>query len=38
MVSQVADRVIEMSHDAIRELSPAEFNDGQFLLNHKLYD
>jgi ATPase subunit of ABC transporter with duplicated ATPase domains len=38
MVSQVADRVIEMSGETIRELSPDEFNDGRFLLNHKLHN
>ncbi len=37
MVSQVADRVIEMSRDEIRELSPDEFSDGRFLLNHKVF-
>lgn len=38
MVSQVADRVLEMSDDGIRELSPDEFSDGQFLLEHKTYE
>ncbi|MEN9580277.1 MAG: hypothetical protein RJA70_3286 [Pseudomonadota bacterium] len=38
MVSQVADRVLEMSDDGIRELSPDEFSEGQFLLGHKTYE
>src|SRR5690606_25222643 len=32
MVSQVATRVIELSPEGVRELSPDEFSDGQFLL------
>ncbi|HXS16358.1 MAG TPA: hypothetical protein VN764_04185, partial [Polyangiaceae bacterium] len=31
MVSRVANRVIEMSHKGIRELSPRQFDEGQFL-------
>jgi hypothetical protein len=27
-----------MSHDGIRELSPDEFSEGQFLLEHKTYE
>ncbi len=38
MVSQVASRVIEMSPEGVRELSPDEFSDGQFLLDHKTYE
>jgi len=38
MVSQVADRVIEMSPEGVRELSPDEFSEGQFLLAHKTFE
>ncbi len=38
MVSQVADRVLEMSKEGIRELTPDEFSEGQFLLQHKTYE
>lgn len=38
MVSQVADRVLEMSDSGVRELTPDEFSDGQFLLSHKVYE
>lgn len=38
MVSQVATRVLEMSVNGIRELSPDEFSEGQFLLTHKTYE
>jgi ATPase subunit of ABC transporter with duplicated ATPase domains len=38
MVSHVADRVLEMSPAGIRELSPDEFAEGQFLLGHKTYE
>ncbi len=31
MVSRVADRVLEMSRSGIRELSPAQFDEGYFL-------
>ncbi len=34
MVSRVATRVIEMSDEGVRELSPHQFDDGQFLLGH----
>jgi ATPase subunit of ABC transporter with duplicated ATPase domains len=34
MVSRVANRVIEMSADGIRELSPAQFDSGDFLVKH----
>ena len=32
MVTQVADRIIEMSGEGVRELSPEQFADGEFLL------
>ncbi|HSC88826.1 MAG TPA: ATP-binding cassette domain-containing protein [Polyangiaceae bacterium] len=35
MVSRVATRVIEMSHDGVRELSPQQFDDGEFLRGGK---
>ena len=35
MVTQVADRIIEMSVEGIRELSPEQFADGQFLQEKK---
>lgn len=38
MVSQVADRVIEMAPAGIRELGVDEFSEGQFLLGHKTYE
>jgi ATPase subunit of ABC transporter with duplicated ATPase domains len=38
MVSQVAGRVLEMSPGGIRELSPDEFSEGQFLLGHKTFE
>jgi ATPase subunit of ABC transporter with duplicated ATPase domains len=38
MVSQVATRVLEMSPEGIRELSPEDFSMGQFLLNRKTYE
>ncbi len=34
MVSRVATRVIEMSDEGVRELSPREFDEGQFLLGY----
>ncbi|MEB2312707.1 MAG: ATP-binding cassette domain-containing protein [Sorangiineae bacterium] len=37
MVDQVATRVLEMSPDGIRELSPDAFREGQFLVKHGLY-
>ena len=37
MVTQVADRIIEMSPDGIRELSPEQFMDGQFLEHRQQY-
>jgi ATPase subunit of ABC transporter with duplicated ATPase domains len=38
MVSQVATRVLEMSPSGIRELSPDDFSQGQFLLNRRTYE
>jgi ATPase subunit of ABC transporter with duplicated ATPase domains len=38
MVSQVSTRVLEMSTDGIRELSPDEFSEGRFLLTHKTFE
>lgn len=38
MVSQVATRVLEMSEHGIRELSPDEFIEGQFLVDRKTYE
>jgi ATPase subunit of ABC transporter with duplicated ATPase domains len=38
MVSQVATRVLEMSPQGVRELSPDEFSEGQFLLEHHTYE
>jgi ATPase subunit of ABC transporter with duplicated ATPase domains len=35
MVSRVATRVIEMSPDGVRELSPGQFDDGDFLRGGK---
>jgi len=37
MVSQVATRVLEMSRAGIRELSPQQFDDGQFLTSYSRY-
>jgi ATPase subunit of ABC transporter with duplicated ATPase domains len=37
MVSQVATRVLELSEAGITELSPEQFHEGQFLLNHARY-
>ena len=37
MVSQVANRVVEMSTDGIRELSPTQFDSGEFLVKHTTY-
>ncbi len=37
MVSQVATRVLEMSREGIRELSPQQFDDGQFLTSYNRY-
>lgn len=38
MVSQVATRVLEMAPEGIRELSPDDFSQGQFLLNRRTYE
>jgi ATPase subunit of ABC transporter with duplicated ATPase domains len=37
MVERVATRIIEMSKDGIRELSPNEFGEGKFLVTHGVY-
>jgi iron complex transport system ATP-binding protein len=37
MVERVATRVIEMSTEGIRELSPHEFAEGRFLMKHGVY-
>jgi ATPase subunit of ABC transporter with duplicated ATPase domains len=37
MVERVATRVLEMSLDGIRELSPDEFSEGRFLEKHGIY-
>jgi ATPase subunit of ABC transporter with duplicated ATPase domains len=37
LVNQVANRIIEMSHQGVRELSPQQFAEGQFLESHKAY-
>lgn len=37
MVERVATRILEMSTDGIRELSPAAFHEGQFLVKHQTY-
>ncbi|MCA9561732.1 MAG: ATP-binding cassette domain-containing protein [Myxococcales bacterium] len=37
MVTQVADRILEMSADGIRELSPQQFADGEFLVTQRQY-
>jgi ATPase subunit of ABC transporter with duplicated ATPase domains len=37
MVRQVATRILELSPNGIRELSPQQFTEGQFLEQHKSY-
>ncbi|MBE7485024.1 MAG: ABC-F family ATP-binding cassette domain-containing protein [Polyangiaceae bacterium] len=37
MVDRVASRILEMSADGIREVSPSAFHDGQFLVKHGTY-
>lgn len=37
MVSQVATRILEMTDAGIRELSPQQFDAGEFLTQHKRY-
>ncbi|MEY4551194.1 MAG: putative transporter ATP-binding protein YbiT [Pseudomonadota bacterium] len=37
MVSHVATRVLELSENGVTELSPAQFDEGQFLLGHARY-
>lgn len=37
MVSQVASRILEFSEEGIRELSPTQFDAGDFLVRHATY-
>ncbi len=37
MVTQVADRILEMSSDGVRELSAQQFADGEFLTTQRQY-
>jgi ATPase subunit of ABC transporter with duplicated ATPase domains len=37
MVDRVATRILEMTDEGIRELSPATFREGRFLVKHGLY-
>ncbi|MGK0358793.1 MAG: ATPase subunit of ABC transporter with duplicated ATPase domains [Bradymonadia bacterium] len=37
MVSQVATRILEMGTEGIRELSPEQFDAGEFMTKHKKY-
>lgn len=37
MVDRVASRIIEMSDDGLRELSPDDFHEGLFLSKHRIY-
>jgi ATPase subunit of ABC transporter with duplicated ATPase domains len=37
MVDRVATRILELSDDGIRELSPHEFHEGRFLVKHGVY-
>jgi ATPase subunit of ABC transporter with duplicated ATPase domains len=37
MVERVATRIIEMSEDGVRELSPHEFQEGRFLVKRVVY-
>jgi ATPase subunit of ABC transporter with duplicated ATPase domains len=37
MVSQVATRVLELSDSGVNEISPEQFHEGQFLLEHVRY-
>jgi ATPase subunit of ABC transporter with duplicated ATPase domains len=37
MVERVATRIIEMSEDGVRELSPHEFQEGRFLVKRAVY-
>ncbi|HVW26803.1 MAG TPA: ABC-F family ATP-binding cassette domain-containing protein [Polyangiaceae bacterium] len=37
MVERVATRIIEMSEDGVRELSPHEFQEGRFLVKRGVY-
>jgi ATPase subunit of ABC transporter with duplicated ATPase domains len=37
MVDRVATRILEMTEEGIRELSPATFREGRFLVKHGVY-
>jgi ATPase subunit of ABC transporter with duplicated ATPase domains len=37
MVDRVATRILEMSAQGVRELSPDQFREGRFLANHRVY-
>lgn len=37
MVDHVASRILEISAEGIREVSPSAFHDGQFLVEHGTY-
>ena len=37
MVEYVADRIIELSYDGIREITPLQFEEGHFLEKHTTY-
>jgi ATPase subunit of ABC transporter with duplicated ATPase domains len=38
MVDRVATRILEMSEDGLRELSPHEFHEGKFLVKRAVYE
>src|SRR6185295_6934954 len=38
MVDRVATRILEMSEDGLRELSPHEFHEGKFLVKRGVYE
>ena len=37
MVSQVATRILELGDEHVREIAPAQFDEGDFLTKHKRY-
>ncbi|MBU0550697.1 ATP-binding cassette domain-containing protein [Myxococcota bacterium] len=37
MISRVATRILEMTETGVRELSPEQFTEGQFLMNRRQY-
>jgi ATPase subunit of ABC transporter with duplicated ATPase domains len=37
MVDRVASRILEMTDEGIREISPSAFRDGRFLMKHGIY-